>query len=275
MKHGFYLFTFLLLGSIVCTAEGTYRTWKTKLGSTYEAQLVKKTGRYVSIKTKQGKTVRLMLTSLSPADAAYLKGDTGSSKSKSTLPPTPYLTDAERDVIVEMNLARCDPKGYAKYLQELKASFIDDRIYVKRGGARIKTNEGVPAVDEAIAFLLKAKPIGALSGSKGLSLAAKDHADDTGPKGKTGHDGTDGSSSGDRIERHGKWSKTIGENISYGSPVARAIVVQLLVDDGVPSRGHRKNIFKRDYGVAGIAIGPHTVYRSMCVIDYAGGFKSK
>lgn len=52
--------------------------------------------------------------------------------------------------------------------------------------------------------------------SKGLECAARDHVKDTGPKGVTGHTGTDGSSMSDRIERYGEWDVTVGENISYG-----------------------------------------------------------
>jgi len=48
----------------------------------------------------------------------------------------------------------------------------------------------------------------------------------------------------DRIERYGEWQGTIGENIDYGgAKEAKQVLLHLMVDDGVSSRGHRKNIF--------------------------------
>jgi uncharacterized protein YkwD len=47
------------------------------------------------------------------------------------------------------------------------------------------------------------------------------------------------------------------------------VVIQLLVDDGVPDRGHRDNILVPDWGAAGVACGPHLRYQQVCVMDYA------
>ena len=77
------------------------------------------------------------------------------------------------------------------------------------------------------------------------------------------------------MARQGQWLGRAGENISYGYPAARSIVVTLIVDQGVPDRGHRKNIFCRDFTVAGAACGPHARYGSMCVMDFAAGFAAK
>jgi uncharacterized protein YkwD len=93
-----------------------------------------------------------------------------------------------------------------------------------------------------------------------------------GPIGGRGHKGRDGSQPWDRMARFGKWIGRAGENIDYGVRDARAIVVRLIVDDGVRSRGHRKNIFSRDFRVAGAASGYHATYGGMCVINFAGGF---
>jgi uncharacterized protein YkwD len=43
----------------------------------------------------------------------------------------------------------------------------------------------------------------------------------------------------------------------------------LIVDDGVPARGHRKNCFNPDFNVVGIAVGSHKVHKYTCVMDFA------
>ena len=88
----------------------------------------------------------------------------------------------------------------------------------------------------------------------------------------TGHTGSDGSSMTDRMSRHGQWLPTCSENIGYGDTDPFEIVMSLLVDDGVPSRGHRTNIMNGDSLVVGVACGPHQRYGTMCVQNFAGGF---
>jgi uncharacterized protein YkwD len=64
-----------------------------------------------------------------------------------------------------------------------------------------------------------------------------------------------------------------GENINYGNDDARRIVASLLIDDGVPSRGHRRNLLNGTFKFVGVSIGPHPVYGHMCVIDFAGSYQ--
>ena len=49
--------------------------------------------------------------------------------------------------------------------------------------------------------------------------------------------------------------------------------MQLFVDDGVPSRGHRENMMRKEFKVAGNFSGPHKQYGCTTVINYAGGFR--
>jgi uncharacterized protein YkwD len=45
--------------------------------------------------------------------------------------------------------------------------------------------------------------------------------------------------------------------------------MNLLIDDGVASRGQRKNIVSGDFKYIGAALGPHPVYRHCCVANFS------
>ncbi|MGA1283490.1 MAG: CAP domain-containing protein [Prochlorothrix sp.] len=139
-------------------------------------------------------------------------------------------------------------------------------------GTRLSTFEGVSAVDEAIEALQDLDAVPPLTGSEALSLAAQDHVQAQGPTGAMGHEGARGGMQ-ERIERHGDWQVTIGENISYGAESGADVVRQLLIDDGVPGRGHRLNLLNPKFRVMGTDCGPHLNYGVMCVMTYAGGYQ--
>ena len=187
-----------------------------------------------------------------------------------------YLSRTERMVIDELNDARRHPKKYAEYVRAYRARHRGGNTFADINGGLCQTVEGLPAVDEAIEFLLKkAKPAPELTPSWGLSDAAEDHVKDQGPKGATGHDGSDGSAAKDRMSRYGAWQQVCGEIIAFGPEDARSMVVQWIVDDGVPGRGHRENIFNDAFRRAGVAVGPHAKFRTMCVVDFAGDYAER
>jgi uncharacterized protein YkwD len=162
-------------------------------------------------------------------------------------------------VLRELNLARENPKLYATFVAESRPSHM-----IEHGRA----------VDEAVRFLTRSHPLPPLTLSAGMCRAAADHcAEQVG--GQLGHDGSDRSSPGERISRYGSWTTTWGENISYSRKTAREVVLALIIDDGVRSRGHRKNIFNPKFNYAGAAFGPHARYRTVCTIDFAGGFAER
>ena len=74
------------------------------------------------------------------------------------------------------------------------------------------------------------------------------------------------------MSRYGVVAHGWAENICYRQRSARAIVMALIIDDGVRGRGYRRNIFNANYDAAGAAYGRHAAYGSVCSIDFASGY---
>lgn len=168
-------------------------------------------------------------------------------------------------VVREMNLARQDPAAYARLLEDVRAHY-NGRFVVLPGQTKIYTHEGLGAVDEAIRFLRAAQPLQPLALSPGMCRGAADHcAEQAG--GAIGH-----GDPASRMNRYGTWAAAWGENISYGKSSARDVVMALIIDDGLPARKHRANIFAAKFNYAGAAYGRHARYGSVCSIDFAGAY---
>src|SRR6476469_9550299 len=204
--------------------------------------------------------------------------------SKQPLKPPPQASKPAKAAVTQLdllgspqerdNLARTNPAQYLSYLEDFKKSYRGKEIKYSDGSTLV-TNEGVSALEEAIDFVRELKPLPPLELRKGLILGAKDHVNDLVKTGESGHRGSDGSMLEDRLNRYGSWSVSVGEDIVYRSRKAREDVIALIIDDGVKSRGHRKNIFKSDFHVIGLALSPASKTPPMCVITFAGGFADK
>lgn len=198
---------------------------------------------------------------------------TGEDPFTQSLTPT-VLAELATDIITETNQVRTDPAGYAAKLEALRP-YYQGRLVKIPGQPAVETVEGVAALDEAIADLKSRTPVPAMAVSPGLSRGAADHAQDIGPRGEVGHYGQDGSVPLDRVSRYGTVppGNSMGENISFGPPtLAEWHVIQLLVDDDVPNRGHREAMLRPRYRLAGSACDHHTVFRIVCVVTYASDY---
>ena len=182
-----------------------------------------------------------------------------------------YLSELEKDVILEMNKARTNPALYAELYISPRLKKFSGNVY----NGTLVTHEGAAVVNECVSFMSSAKPLPALGGAKGLALAAQQHSTTQGETEQTGHTGVDGSTPFTRIGKYGTY-KTAGENIDYGAENARNAVVSLLIDDGVSGRGHRKNIMNKDFSSTGVGFSKkHKKYGTVCVITFAGGYVEK
>lgn len=186
-----------------------------------------------------------------------------------------YLSSIEKDVILETNMVRSDPKKYAELYIKPRLKYYRDKMYQLPGSINILTSEGVSAVNECIKVLSESDVAPILTPEKGLYLGARDHTKDQSTTGLTGHYGSDRSDPFIRINRYGGNFSTAGENIAYGLTTGREIIIGLLVDDGVPNRGHRTNILSTSFTQTGVSFDKHLKIRHMCAIVYANGYVSK
>lgn len=179
----------------------------------------------------------------------------------------------EREVFDLINFVRKNPQSVIPELEGMLKCFKNKYFKIPSTNINIITHEGDAAVKEAIQYLEKIKPKIEFQDSIGLYLAAKDHIRDIGINGLASHEGTDGSRMCDRIDKYGEWQISIAENIGFDDSKALDIVLNMIIDDGNNSRGHRMNIFSDDYRSVGVACGPHRDYKYATVINFAVSYK--
>lgn len=170
-------------------------------------------------------------------------------KKANTAKDVDYLTDDEKLVILYMNLARLDGLWFIK-------NIVDNQEDKSSNLKSLKVD------------LRKSKNLAPLKPAKGLSDAASYHAKDMGEHGTTGHQSSDGTTTFTRIKKFAKGG-FLAENCSYGPSDPLAIVLQLLIDEGVSTLGHRKTILSENYSFVGVSIQPHSAFHYNCVQDFS------
>ncbi|MBK9358851.1 MAG: hypothetical protein IPN08_15955 [Bacteroidales bacterium] len=176
-----------------------------------------------------------------------------------------YMTKAEKEMILEINKVRSNPKKYAEEIEPLfekavqrlktygkgvRSATYQTTIYTadNRKSEKVdtiwlfKNEEEVKAIESLIKHLNHLRPLSVLQPSNGIYLAARKHAIDQVPSGSINHVGTDNSWPWDRIRKSAPTMKEGNENIACGSENARDIVIQLLIDSGIPGYGHRETL---------------------------------
>jgi uncharacterized protein YkwD len=181
--------------------------------------------------------------------------------------PEPGLNPA---VLAEINLARADPRAYAAKLRVYLTAF-QGRFVQEPGRPVATTVEGPAAVVEAIADLERRAAAPPLTADGALARAAGGLLADQQTSGREGHMASDGSGLSDRMRQAKVFAMETEEDIAYGGSTPAEVVRKLIVDDGVPDRGHRLSIFDPHMSHAGAACGSHARWGWVCVVDLAGG----
>ncbi len=158
------------------------------------------------------------------------------------------------EVLKIMNEARTNPQEFltVRLITYIHQKGMEENSYAKSLVEELKSANKVSP--------LKSSPV--------LAKLARGHAVDMGTKGKVGHDSSDGTTFVNRIRKKIK-TGMIAENCDYGNSNPLDIVMSLLIDDGITSLGHRKNILFPKLNYVGIAIEPHKTYRMNCVMDFS------
>ena len=185
-------------------------------------------------------------------------------------PAAAQETPLESGVVAELNLLRSDPPAYARKLRAYRALIGADGIVRNPGDpvGRI-TREGTASVDEAIAVLQAQAPLPPLAMDHQLAITAQAYATEQGKTGAIGHVSADGATLSVRINRGRTFYGSLAETISYGENTPADVVRQLVIDDGVPSRGHRAIILAAGLKHVGVGCGTHPKYQFECVEDYS------
>jgi len=190
-------------------------------------------------------------------------------------PSVPSVAGGEfgKEIVTEINRARANPRGFAKYLREWESKFNGNVFSLPNTNIALTTNEGVAAVRDAIGYLERIEPVLVpIKYSEALAMSALDLVKDHGPRGKTGDVLSDGTEPGTRLIKYGSWKKKIAETIAYGPLSAKDVIASWIVDDGHSSRPNRESIFDPTFTVVGVASGPHYNYGKIAVVDWTVEF---
>lgn len=156
-----------------------------------------------------------------------------------------YLTKVEREMVQEINLARAYPKVYAQIVAQYLAKTSDK----ENGLSHVDYMAGTELIEE----LKNATPVAILKPMRGVYNAAKSHGLDCKQRGFLAHEGSDGKDPWDRILKHCPKLTMGNENlVSNAAPDVRVPVLELLIDGGIPSRGHRYNMLDADWRYVGV-----------------------
>ncbi|HSC55136.1 MAG TPA: hypothetical protein VLC98_16000 [Phnomibacter sp.] len=174
-------------------------------------------------------------------NAAYKKANTAAKAN--------YLDAKEKQVIYILNLARMNPVLFANtVVPKFPARIGDDNLSKHRDYLSL------------LATLKKTKPLPILYPDSLCWVSANCHAVSSGEASYEGHD---------RIniicEEKSHFS---AECCHYGYSDALDVVVSLLIDEDVPSLGHREILLMQRLTKVGVAFAPHKEYGVNTVLDF-------
>ncbi len=160
-----------------------------------------------------------------------------------------YLTENEKKVICFLNLARMNPKLFAETVLDEYAGMM--------GNEKMKSSTYFTSLVETMNSM---QPVSLLKPDSLCYVSALCHAQISGSMGYEGHVRV---KSDCQRKQH-----FMGECCDYGNDDPLDIVIALLIDEDVPSLGHRMICIDSTYSKLGVSIQPHKKYKHNAVLDF-------
>lgn len=157
-----------------------------------------------------------------------------------------FMTKIEREVVKYVNLARLYPQKFVRVEvrdYSLPSNYVLTETFESYRQSLIDTLES-------------RRPVEAVMPDEEMFVMARKWAIESGEAGLLGHD------------RTMSQAAYRGECCDYGWHEARRVVLDLLIDDQVPSLGHRKICLSPRYTKIGVSHETHLEYRYCTVLDY-------
>ena len=162
---------------------------------------------------------------------------------------TAYFSQDEKELLWILNMAHSNPPLFAKTVVK---NYPDST-----GNNRLKNTAEYKSL---LATLEKIKKLPMLYPDSLGWISAKCHALSSGITGYVGNDRQGNTCMGKIFFN--------AECCDYGNKDPLDIIMNLLIDEGVESLGHREILLSDEYHKAGLSIQPHKIYHYNAVIDF-------
>jgi hypothetical protein len=171
-------------------------------------------------------------------------------------PPFNALSKSEREMLYWVNLMRKSPQSFKEqYILPFLDQFPE---------AHSQESKTLLSQISAISSLPQ------LSLSSRLTVTSQDHASFLADKKKISHTGKGGKDFARRMNEAGV-TGCAGENIYEGQDDALVVLILLLIDTGVPGRGHREALLNPEFSTTGIGVAAMDQKRFVFVQQFGCG----
>jgi uncharacterized protein YkwD len=203
------------------------------------------TSDYLGMKIKLKIGTEKLDSSINPLSQYSVKWNDAKFNACNTAKSVKYLKEEEKNVIWVLNMIRLDPQLFLNSIL-MKANFFGQ-------------NKSSSYFTSLIADVKKLKPDESpLVYDSSAFVSARCHAIQAGKRGYVGHERT----KSDCVEDF------YAECCEYGNVSALNILINLLIDDGVESLGHRITCLSPNFDKLGVSIQPHKTYGTNTVMDF-------